>query len=249
MKLSCKVTQDLLPLYHDGICSGESRQLVEEHLETCADCKDVLKGLKDEIVLKEVDASKPLLSIKMTWNREKRKTLIRGIAITLLLCVVVFSAWWGLTQWLIIPVSGADLMSLESGQFEDGLIYVRYCQRFNPQRVMIKAEIDEQTGTVFFVTRRAILAKAYDLPTYNWAMYWFTPSQYDYTNAQGEPEYVTAAYLGSPDDPENAILIWQEGMEMPEPSDEAMEIWEMIHNPPEDVVEEPADLEPTAAIG
>ena len=30
MKLSCDVIQDLLPLYHDGVCSKESRKIVEE---------------------------------------------------------------------------------------------------------------------------------------------------------------------------------------------------------------------------
>ena len=36
MKTPCNVIRDLLPLYHDGVCSPESRQLVEEHLEKCA---------------------------------------------------------------------------------------------------------------------------------------------------------------------------------------------------------------------
>ena len=36
MSLPCKVVEDLLPLYHDGVCSEESRILVEEHIQTCA---------------------------------------------------------------------------------------------------------------------------------------------------------------------------------------------------------------------
>ena len=42
MKLSCDGIQDLLPRYHDGVCSKESRKIVEAHIATCAACKDVL---------------------------------------------------------------------------------------------------------------------------------------------------------------------------------------------------------------
>lgn len=246
MKLSCKVTQDLLPLYHDGVCSDESRALVEEHLAQCADCKDVLKSLKDDLVLEEeTEAAKPLLSIQMTWNKEKRKTLLKAVAVALVICIVACGAWWGLTQWRVVPVSGADLMSLDSGQFEDGQIYVRFCQSYSINYIRIVAEIDDEAGAVYFVPQRSVFGQKYELPTNNWAGYWFIPSDYEYTNAQGERVPVTAAYLGSDKDPENAILIWKEGMEMPEPSEEAMEIWELFNTPPEDAVEESVDLEPT----
>ena len=46
MKLPCKVIEDLLPLYQDGVCSGESRKLVEEHLLECADCRAVLDEIR-----------------------------------------------------------------------------------------------------------------------------------------------------------------------------------------------------------
>ena len=35
MKTSCKIIEDLLPMYHDGICSEESAVLIEEHLKEC----------------------------------------------------------------------------------------------------------------------------------------------------------------------------------------------------------------------
>lgn len=35
----CEVVQDLLPLYEDGCCSRQSRELVEAHLETCEACR------------------------------------------------------------------------------------------------------------------------------------------------------------------------------------------------------------------
>ena len=51
MKLSCIVARELLPLYHDGVCSDESRALVEEHLDGCPDCAGILKELQGEVEL------------------------------------------------------------------------------------------------------------------------------------------------------------------------------------------------------
>ena len=33
------IVMDLLPLYHDGVCSAASRGAVEEHLKTCETCR------------------------------------------------------------------------------------------------------------------------------------------------------------------------------------------------------------------
>ncbi len=35
----CEIVQDLLPLYHDGVCTEKSRRFVEEHLKTCSTCR------------------------------------------------------------------------------------------------------------------------------------------------------------------------------------------------------------------
>ena len=59
MKTECDVIRDLLPLYADDACSEHSRALVEEHLDECPSCSEMLQRLKeDEIVtatLREYD--------------------------------------------------------------------------------------------------------------------------------------------------------------------------------------------------
>ena len=47
-ELSCQVVRDLLPLYHDGVCSKDSRALVEEHLKTCPACRAELEKFDKE---------------------------------------------------------------------------------------------------------------------------------------------------------------------------------------------------------
>jgi len=46
MKKECEVIRDLLPLYVDEICSETSRELVDEHLQECPECTDMLNKLR-----------------------------------------------------------------------------------------------------------------------------------------------------------------------------------------------------------
>lgn len=52
-KIPCEVIQDILPLYHDRICSDKSSILVETHLKTCHPCREMLKSLDESVIEKE----------------------------------------------------------------------------------------------------------------------------------------------------------------------------------------------------
>lgn len=58
MKYPCGIIQDLLPLYHDGVCSQESRQIIEAHLEECSDCKQSYLSLGESDALFPVSQEK-----------------------------------------------------------------------------------------------------------------------------------------------------------------------------------------------
>ena len=47
-KISCDVTKDLLASYLDGICSEESKGLVEEHLQECDSCKQFMEQIQKQ---------------------------------------------------------------------------------------------------------------------------------------------------------------------------------------------------------
>lgn len=44
--MKCEIARDLLPLYIDGCCSEESRAAVEEHLRSCAACREILDAMR-----------------------------------------------------------------------------------------------------------------------------------------------------------------------------------------------------------
>ncbi|WP_130869825.1 zf-HC2 domain-containing protein [Intestinimonas massiliensis (ex Afouda et al. 2020)] len=47
MDKTCGIVADLIPLYLDGACSGESRALVEEHTARCPACQKLLTDMGD----------------------------------------------------------------------------------------------------------------------------------------------------------------------------------------------------------
>jgi hypothetical protein len=98
MSKECKIIEDLLPLYHDGVCSKESRQMVEEHLLQCEDCQKRLSQIDGEIVSPADEADvKVLKDISKKVRIGRKRALIVGASIALaavLLLFAVISGWW-----------------------------------------------------------------------------------------------------------------------------------------------------------
>ena len=86
MKLSCKVIEDMLPMYYDKVCSEESAALVEEHLKSCPHCSQMLSDLRVGIDIQEqkVDDIKPLKKIQKSYKKMKLGWLIAIICVAIL---------------------------------------------------------------------------------------------------------------------------------------------------------------------
>ncbi len=95
MKLSCEIIKDLLPLYHDGVCSEESRTAVAEHLQTCADCQRELALMAGETSPPAGEPPEKTIAkaAEKAWRRGKRKALLKGAAIALMAALAVTAAW------------------------------------------------------------------------------------------------------------------------------------------------------------
>lgn len=95
MKISCEIIKDLLPLYHDGVCSKESNEMVEEHLSDCENCKAELLAMDHELIpnnhieenIKEAEAVKKL---SKEWKKGMIVSLFQGILITLIVFLILY---------------------------------------------------------------------------------------------------------------------------------------------------------------
>ena len=97
MKYLCNLIQDLLPLYHDGVCSKESIAIIEKHLSECDICKEIYSSLceTDEIIIPSPNADwelKKAASFRIVKKKLSRRQLFVVIIVLALLTAVAFAA-------------------------------------------------------------------------------------------------------------------------------------------------------------
>lgn len=100
-RISCNVTKDLFPSYLDDICSEESRELVEEHLQECPSCKAFLEQLEEQ----DLGQDTPKVNfLKKTSRFVERRSLLGVIVTMTLLAVILFgksSGGGGAPLWFL----------------------------------------------------------------------------------------------------------------------------------------------------
>lgn len=70
MKLPCAVVKDLLPLYAEKMTEPETRKLVDEHLEDCAECRQKLAEMGSDNVT-PVESTQPLVALKKEIRKRR----------------------------------------------------------------------------------------------------------------------------------------------------------------------------------
>jgi len=118
MKISCETIKDLLPLYHDDVCSNESRTTIEEHLLECDTCKEYLNSMDSDII--ETNAEKAAEQAKSGILKEIKKKLLRKnviiSAISAICAIAIALGVYSLIFHYEIPIYYEDgLVSVEVG--------------------------------------------------------------------------------------------------------------------------------------
>lgn len=92
-KVTCNIVKDLLPLYVDGVISEDSGKLVEEHLESCSECKDYYNQLKDADI-PVGKAADDKATIKKIRRRLNLKKIIVGCIVAAVVAAGAFGAYY-----------------------------------------------------------------------------------------------------------------------------------------------------------
>lgn len=97
MNLPCETIQDLLPLYHDHVCSPQSRQMVDGHLSSCEKCQGELAALRSEVQgVGTMENTKPMKDIAKQWKRDKKTSFLKGSLLVSILaslsCILAYQA-------------------------------------------------------------------------------------------------------------------------------------------------------------
>jgi len=78
MNLPCEVIRDLLPLYHDGVCSAQSRALVDAHLSGCPACREELARMETELAGPGLHDDAPIREIARSWKKSRMTAFLKG---------------------------------------------------------------------------------------------------------------------------------------------------------------------------
>lgn len=84
-KEKCKIVQDLLPSFIEHLTNDETNKFIEEHLETCEDCKKVYENMK-----KDLNVDNNTKEKKKVKFLKKYRNKLRVLEIIILIIFIVF---------------------------------------------------------------------------------------------------------------------------------------------------------------
>ncbi|WP_443664116.1 zf-HC2 domain-containing protein [Dysosmobacter sp.] len=230
--MNCGIIQDLLPLYHDGVCSPESRTEVEEHLKTCPDCRAALAAMDaplPEVEKAAADDAAAMKKISGAWKKDKRRAWILGGIAAFIICAVMIGGLWYLTTFTVVPMGSEDY-TVEVYQLESGGVGVHWEFREGKKTWYALVFREEEDGLHYYLERPILRIKLFD----------FDHKHYNqsgdalFNNWLEDDTSEDAIYFGLGED---AVLLWKEGEEvnLPAATDAQEEMWAIAELPPQEV--------------
>ena len=94
-KINCYIAKDLLPLYVDDVLSEESKNEIENHISTCADCKKEHDLVKKNLII-------PIDNDSVILKKIKRKLLNKKIIVSAISSVLALAIGTGCFCYYIL---------------------------------------------------------------------------------------------------------------------------------------------------
>lgn len=237
MKVSCKIIEDLLPLYVDDVCSDASRELIENHILECESCYDLLNSMKSTKNTSFANKASQLKSLDRKVMKMRIRAIAKGLTIGIGICALLFGLFLLLTEVHIINVPIEKIEISRTGILSDGNIAFHMYINDEYDLNTVRYEVNED-GEMYIMPKRSIIEnKRHDDITYglyNWDYgIQLSPENENRWLCFEFPEDIepAAIYLGTKN--EN-ILIWKNGMTLPA-ADEAMENYFIEVNTPAEI--------------
>ena len=211
---------DLLPLYHDGVCSEASRAAVEEHLKTCGTCREALAEMDAPLPAAEARKNTAdgaaVKKISDEWKKTKWKARLKGAAVAAAVCLLLFGAWMAATQLYLFPVPAEKIEITNVRQLSDGRVLYHFFIDDGLNLRRTKFEYGED-GNMYCVPVRALITEKRwegNSPA-NMELLLDMEMVDDQAKFMGFRE-IDHVWYGRGED---AILLWEEGMKLPAASE------------------------------
>jgi len=152
----CNLIQDLLPLYHDVVCSRESSEATEKHLKECPVCREYYETMRDSSPLQssadgELELRKAASFVSVKKRLFKKQLLITAVCVILLLSAALLS----ITALKQMDQTIAYSTNLSVTMTDEGLIAQlkgNVWNRGHSKTITLEREGREQTCIFFCLT-------------------------------------------------------------------------------------------------
>lgn len=139
MKNSCKVIQDILPLYAEKMTSDESNKLVEEHIANCSKCAKILESIKLDTCKSGVKtgSSASLKFVQESIKKRRAKAIVFASLVVFLVMFMIFSY---LTEPRYISFKDSDI---KISELENREVYANFSDKVTSYKIE-KYTVDNQ---------------------------------------------------------------------------------------------------------
>jgi Putative zinc-finger len=216
----CRVIEDLLPLYHDDVCSEESRTLVEGHLSQCEACRNELQRMRAGLPVEEkvtVDRNsddRVMKGIASSWKKGRKRSFWKGTVLAAILLGCLALSYEGLFNWEIVDVGTQDANITQVSLHEGKIFY--HLQVDDGYAIQSLINNKKEDGNLYVTAKRPVIKRKSEAPYIFENTYEFIDLSWQ--NEDGKE--VKAIYFGTPDDRK---LIWKDGMDLPQTEQSVLE--------------------------
>lgn len=127
MKNECSIIRDLLPLYAEKMTSQDTDAFVEEHLRTCAGCREEYERMREPEAPQDTDTV-PFVKLRQTMRKKRIQTIVCTAILVVALLVSVLAV---LNAPEYLPYS-PDLLSVT--EYEDKSILITFAETVTDYR-------------------------------------------------------------------------------------------------------------------
>lgn len=117
-KKECKIIQDLLPNYIEGLTAKETNEFIEKHLKDCQECQNVLINMKDELKLNKDKRDEREVEYIKKYNKRMKKW--KKILVIFLILLTIYAISVGYKFYIINRIIGSNK---ESNNIENYYYY------------------------------------------------------------------------------------------------------------------------------
>jgi len=107
-KYPCELVKDLVPIYVEGEVNDETRKIIEQHFNECADCQELFQEYQERMLLLQgTKETLPQADIFKTWIKRLKK-----VALVSMFIIVLGGIAIGIVSYQAATASKEELLSL-----------------------------------------------------------------------------------------------------------------------------------------